>query len=244
MKPAKGSGAASKNLQGLVRTARTKGPRTLRKGGRKTSVVLSAQDYQKLLSVKKRSKGASELAALVDHFSVAVILLNESGKVLHINGLARKLLKERGCLEIRKGRVFMADSGKIGRLEDLTCIAVPGPAARGLKMLARCCRAFKCPVLVASLSATNPSAALMFCCTEERVGGAADLLGALYKLTPSELRVFRLLAQGLRPEQAAREIGVSVHTVRNHLKAIFFKTRVSSQNDLIRLVLSWPIASA
>ena len=41
--------------------------------------------------------------------------------------------------------------------------------------------------------------------------------GARLRLTPRELEVLRLLAQGLRPQEVADRLFVSVHTVRKHI---------------------------
>lgn len=39
-------------------------------------------------------------------------------------------------------------------------------------------------------------------------------------------------------EQVARRLGVTVETVRSHIKDIYPKTRVNRQADLVRIVLS------
>jgi DNA-binding CsgD family transcriptional regulator len=62
----------------------------------------------------------------------------------------------------------------------------------------------------------------------------------LYGLTPAEGRLAALLANGKHIESAAHLLGVSIHTVRTHLKHIFSKTETSSQSDLVRLILSAP----
>jgi DNA-binding CsgD family transcriptional regulator len=62
----------------------------------------------------------------------------------------------------------------------------------------------------------------------------------LYGLTPAEGRLAALLANGKHIESAATLLGVSIHTVRTHLKHIFSKTETSSQSDLVRLILSAP----
>jgi DNA-binding CsgD family transcriptional regulator len=48
--------------------------------------------------------------------------------------------------------------------------------------------------------------------------------------------VLRLLLTSLRPAQIARELGISLNTVRNHLKSIYGKVDVHSQAELIDLV--------
>lgn len=51
--------------------------------------------------------------------------------------------------------------------------------------------------------------------------------------TPRERQVLGLLLEGLRVASIARRLGVSPHTVRNHLRALFRKAGVRSQAELI-----------
>lgn len=61
------------------------------------------------------------------------------------------------------------------------------------------------------------------------VANERDLVG----LSPREREVLHLVARGLRVKDAATQLGVSPHTVRNHLKAIFRKLDVHSQAELV-----------
>lgn len=73
----------------------------------------------------------------------------------------------------------------------------------------------------------------------------ADVLSALFDLTPSEARVARMLASGGSPQQIADESQLSVQTVRNQLKAVLTKTGTHRQSELVRLLLSaGPIAGS
>ncbi len=65
-------------------------------------------------------------------------------------------------------------------------------------------------------------------------------LRRLYKLTPAEARLAAHLAQGSRLEDAATDLGVSLNTVRTHLKRIFSKTGTDRQAELVRLIISGP----
>jgi DNA-binding CsgD family transcriptional regulator len=58
----------------------------------------------------------------------------------------------------------------------------------------------------------------------------------LKRLSPREREVLEHLLRGHRVSSIARELGVSEHTVRNHLKSMFRKLAVHSQADLVRLV--------
>jgi DNA-binding CsgD family transcriptional regulator len=61
----------------------------------------------------------------------------------------------------------------------------------------------------------------------------APLLMRAWSLTPREREVARLVIDGLSSQDIARTLFISVHTVRDHLKAIYGKTGVSRRQDLI-----------
>lgn len=58
----------------------------------------------------------------------------------------------------------------------------------------------------------------------------------LYGLSQAECRVAELLAGGAKPQAIATVLGCSIHTVRAHLKQIFYKTNTNRQSELIALV--------
>ena len=64
----------------------------------------------------------------------------------------------------------------------------------------------------------------------------ADLIAALFDLTPAEARVARGIAAGLSPQEVALELNISFETARNHLKRVFGKTSVARQNELAALL--------
>jgi len=71
---------------------------------------------------------------------------------------------------------------------------------------------------------------------ENRALPGADLLQALFDLTPAEARVARAISSGGNPNAIAREAGTSPETVRSQLKQVFLKTSTSRQNELTALL--------
>ncbi|MCA9683925.1 MAG: helix-turn-helix transcriptional regulator, partial [Myxococcales bacterium] len=56
--------------------------------------------------------------------------------------------------------------------------------------------------------------------------------------SPREAQVLDALIAHRRPPQIAEDLGISPHTVRNHLKSIYAKCGVSSQSELLNLITS------
>ncbi|MCC8450356.1 ATP-binding protein [Streptomyces rochei] len=58
------------------------------------------------------------------------------------------------------------------------------------------------------------------------------------ELTPSEVSVIRLVAQGLTNRETAERLGVSPHTVSSHLRHAFAKLDITSRAELTQLALT------
>lgn len=63
-----------------------------------------------------------------------------------------------------------------------------------------------------------------------------EIARALYGLTPAEAAVAAKLVAGFGPQAVAERTGVSVGTVRTHIRRIFEKARVSSQLELVAAI--------
>jgi DNA-binding CsgD family transcriptional regulator len=69
---------------------------------------------------------------------------------------------------------------------------------------------------------------------------SAPVLRGLYKLTPAEARVACALLSGTTLAEIAGSEGVSLHTVRTHLKHLFEKTGTGRQSQLLLVLLTSP----
>ncbi len=57
-----------------------------------------------------------------------------------------------------------------------------------------------------------------------------------YRLTPSEKRVCSMISKGMSPIEIATDLGLSIQTIRTHLKGSFAKTGTSGQRELVLLL--------
>jgi DNA-binding CsgD family transcriptional regulator/PAS domain-containing protein len=59
----------------------------------------------------------------------------------------------------------------------------------------------------------------------------------LYGVTQGELRTLMAMSMSQGPQDAANILGVSISTIRTHLKHVFAKTNTTSQSELMQLVM-------
>ena len=83
----------------------------------------------------------------------------------------------------------------------------------------------------------SPCAAVFISDPDLRESASQATLGELFGLTPAEANLAILLSRGLSLAEASETQSISQHTARAQLKAIFSKTGVSRQAELVRLVL-------
>ncbi len=71
-----------------------------------------------------------------------------------------------------------------------------------------------------------------------KAADVAPLIVEAYGLTPRELDVTRAIARGLGTAEIAAYLHLSAHTVRDHIKVVFEKVRVSSRGELVHKVFA------
>jgi DNA-binding CsgD family transcriptional regulator len=68
------------------------------------------------------------------------------------------------------------------------------------------------------------------------------VVAQLFQFTPSETRLGLMLAQGIRLEDAAMQLGIKVNTARTHTRRMLDKAGVRRQTDLVLLLNRLPVS--
>lgn len=76
----------------------------------------------------------------------------------------------------------------------------------------------------------------IMCEVQGERGGDEEVAGTAFGLTSAEARATALVARGATAPEAATALGVSVGTVKTHIKAVFAKTGAKGAKDLARLL--------
>ncbi|MEE1864799.1 helix-turn-helix transcriptional regulator [Pseudomonas auratipiscis] len=192
----------------------------------------------------------------ISRLSVATIVLDESANVLQLNPVAREILDSNDGLKLVGGRLeatYPSDNRELSRL------------LRDAFQRAR--QGSNGPGHAAALSVSRPSGQVNLGVVvelipfQDRVEGKGqptvvvyvrDAVGKslvsnlataqLYNLTPAESALALELANGLSLEEASEALNIRRNTARAHLRAIFSKTGVRRQTELVRILLNSVVA--
>jgi DNA-binding CsgD family transcriptional regulator len=96
------------------------------------------------------------------------------------------------------------------------------------------------PAAAGMVGATSNAVALYVTDPRKPIETQEEILQRLFGLTPREAAVLRILAEGEDLQTIAARLGISIETVRSHVKHIMDTTGASRQAELVRMVLSSP----
>jgi DNA-binding CsgD family transcriptional regulator len=186
----------------------------------------------------------------IGRLSVGTLVLDETGKVLEQNLIAREVLAANDGLKLVGGRLEASYPSDNRELQQLIRNAFARHSGD--------------PLAVASaMSVSRPSGQVNLGVVVEPVpsqewaegkGQPAVLVyirdaagksqastaaaKQLFNLTPAETALAMELANGLSLEEAAEVLNIRRNTARAHLRSIFSKTGVRRQTELVRIILN------
>jgi DNA-binding CsgD family transcriptional regulator len=206
------------------------------------------QLHRRLLTAEARP---DDLTAVVELSPHAVLLVNTAGHVTFKNQAATELVAKRDGLTTDAGELRAARGDDTNRLR--TLIAEAGRTSSGQDISAGGTLALGRPsgrrpltAVVSPLSrrrsglqpAELASAMVIVMDHEETDIPGEDVLRLLFRLTPAEATLTRLVAAGMSLTDATTHLDLRVATIRTRMKAIFEKTNTNRQADLVRVVLN------
>jgi len=183
---------------------------------------------------------------LLDRLDRGVILLDERRRVQDANVLARRVLADRNGIAVRGGRFVFLEPSLDERLTRLMG-AYGSSQAGALRSMAAQVRYDRAPpyrVLVAPVPPDADERQVSFFVLiygpREWRDISIDVLVEVYGLTRGQAEVARSLFAGHSVEETAATLGLSLNTVRTHLKHIFSRCEVRSQRELLHLLATGP----
>jgi DNA-binding CsgD family transcriptional regulator len=185
-------------------------------------------------------QGMTNALQLVHQPAVA---LERSGAVLGMNPAAEQLFDDE--FRVRNRRVFVRDTKARAALDLLIDEIRTSPDMEALPtapIVVR--RQRKRPLIIRILpvdgAARTPflGARALLALSDLNCEAKPDstAFAKAFGLSRAETALASLLATGLSPRQAAEQLGVTYETARTQLKAVFAKTGVHRQNELVALL--------
>ena len=209
-------------------------------------------------TIHQKEAEATCLTDILDGLSAGMILVDTGGRIVHANAAGSNILAAADFFRRTPcGRLVAAEAPVNAALREILLDAGGGDAALGVKgialsLTARNGERYVAHVLPLTSGARRKAglaydavAALFVRKAALEAFSPSGVIGEMYNLTPTELRVLLAIVDvGGVPEVAA-SLGVAATTIKIHLSRLFEKTGVGRQADLVKLVagVATPLAS-
>jgi DNA-binding CsgD family transcriptional regulator len=203
--------------------------------------------HRRLQTAELRA-GAAEEA--LDRISSGVILLDERGAPISTNRAADGILAMNDGLVLDPDGPSASTPRQTGELRGLVSGAAATGAGKGTDSggVMRLARPSGRPALEAVVTPirceSSPlfdrkaTSAIFLAASDARAERPPERLRRIYGLTPMEAEVASRIASGMGLGEITDALGISIHTVRGHLKQLFRKTGAHRQAELVRVLLS------
>jgi DNA-binding CsgD family transcriptional regulator len=207
---------------------------------------------QRALQIRDRLEAhevrAATLSSVVEQSHMGVIVLDQKGRILEATGLADRLMKTESGIRCSSDHTLWLREPAGSQLKEWVLTGLPpknNPSgllsvSRNHGSAAVTLVVAPMPSVPASWTGIDPRWLVFVFDPEQRMAPAAELISRDLGLSTREADIAVLLSMGHHLPSIAGRLGISLLTLRTHLKHIFDKTGTHSQTDLVRRVLLSP----
>ena len=184
--------------------------------------------------------------SVLDSLPASVFLVDERGAIKHANRQGAAMIAEGCVLSVRHGRLHAVDEGAQRTLQQLCTATALGDVAAGgqsARLIGQDGEVHVVQLLpltsgVRREAGHKHSAEVAVFVTRAAIDATSTLeaVAQRYALTPREVQVLHGIVDVGGVPKVAAMLGISDRTVKAHLHAIFDKTGVRRQADLVKLV--------
>ena len=187
----------------------------------------------------------------ISRLSIATVLIDENCQILDQNVFAREILDRGDGLKIVGGRLettYPSDNRELRRLikeafeshksnapfslpQAMSVTRPSGEVSLGVVIEPICSNTW-------AEGKGQPAAVVYIRDAVSKSQASNEIAKKLFGLTPAETALSIQLANGLSLEEAAEALNIRRNTARAHLRAIFSKTGVRRQTELVRIFLN------
>jgi DNA-binding CsgD family transcriptional regulator len=200
-------------------------------------LVTAFRTTKRIQEMEGRIQG---LEGMLDVVSTGILMLDERGRVLEANRYAREVMGAGDGLGVdREGRL-RGGGGRLARAVQCVTRGEDVPAGGCAVRVERPSGMEPYAVMVGPVEGMvleKARAMVMVSDPAREPGIGIREIGGMLGLTDAEARVAAGLMAGRSLADVADALGVSMNTVRTHVKRIFEKTRTSRQGQLVAMML-------
>lgn len=188
-------------------------------------------------------------AEAVDRLMIGTVILDENLKILQTNQVADELLRENDGLKISDNTLqatYSLDNQALQRLikgallfrsmkpspSVIEAISVTRPSAKNSLGVV----VHRAPFQERSEGKCRPAVVVFVRDPERKTSAPQEMLRQLFGFTPAEAALAMQLANGFSLEEAGETLNIRYNTVKAHLRAIFSKTGVTRQGELVHML--------
>ena len=176
-----------------------------------------------------------------EQMSLGVMVVDQSGRIRRMNPTAESIVQKNDGVGVHDNRIVVRDSAIARQLADYLGRAASSTEQLTLRVPRTSGRGDICifaggAAQERDVTGAGPSTVLFLSVPVEAPKVAPAVLRELLDLTNSEAAIAAAVADGLTLNDVAQRQGVSLNTVRAHLRSIFAKTGVKRQSQLVHLV--------
>ncbi len=217
-------------------------------------VILRAMASAWRMERSARARVAHTGAAwnVLNRLTLGIVLLDHKGKIAAVNLKALEVLRRGDTLTAFNGSLSLSlpkENLQLQAILDEFLVPSSERPTETSKALAVSRPDGKVPLHMILTRVTDGTAAngnrqnliAVFLSDPEQLGTPREeWLQDLYGLTRVESRLAVLMCQGLTPDEIAKKLRISVHTVRAYLKDVFLKMGVNRQAAMVRRLVDGP----
>jgi DNA-binding CsgD family transcriptional regulator len=201
--------------------------------------------------VDRHTAEAARLGDTLDGIGPGLFFVNADAQILESNANGRAMLEQGTLVRAQAGRLVLADRDASRGLTEILCRFQSGTAASDVRPASVLVSAHAGEPFVAHVAplvegmrrstggAYTAVAAVFVQKASFELPSSAEIIARTYKLTPAELRVLLAIVEVGGVPKVSETMGISLSTVRTHLRRLFAKTRTERQADLVKLVAAY-----
>jgi DNA-binding CsgD family transcriptional regulator len=201
--------------------------------------------------IDRHTAEAATLGDTLDGIGPGLFFVNADAHILEANANGRAMLEQGTLVRAHGGRLVPADRDAEQGLTEILCGFESGNAASSVRpasvlLSTRAGEPFVAHVVPliegvrrSTGSAYTAVAAVFVQRASFELPSSREIIGKSYKLTPTELRVLLAIVEVGGVPKVSEAMGITVSTVKTHLRRLFAKTGTDRQADLVKLVAAY-----